>query len=119
MSVRTRPLLHRLIITLAVLYVLGTILGGIGLGWIALHPPSHARTANEERNVRAAAERAAIAFKDVELQASFHPTVDAGFLYVRLRYGFNMENASPEQAVVATAVPILLIHGLDDHNIPP
>ncbi len=49
----------------------------------------------------------------------FRPTVDVGFLYVRLRYGLNMETASPEQAVVGTNVPILLIHGLDDRNIPP
>src|SRR5215813_7158632 len=80
MSVRTRPLLHRLIITLAVLYVLGTILGGIGLGWIALHPPSHAITANEERNVRAAAERDSIAFQDVELKASDDALLRAWFM---------------------------------------
>jgi len=41
------------------------------------------------------------------------------FLYVRLRYGFDMEHASPEQAVVGSKIPILLIHGLDDRNIPP
>ncbi len=49
----------------------------------------------------------------------FRPTVDVGFLYIRLRYGLNMEEASPEQAVVGMKTPILLIHGLDDHNIPP
>jgi uncharacterized protein len=49
----------------------------------------------------------------------FHPTVDIGFLYVRVRYGFDMEDASPEQAVVSSRIPILLIHGLDDRNIPP
>jgi pimeloyl-ACP methyl ester carboxylesterase len=48
----------------------------------------------------------------------FRPTVDVGFLYVRLRYGLNMETASPEQAVVGTHVPVLLIHGLSDRNIP-
>jgi len=30
-------------------------LGGVGLGWIALHPPHHAISPGEERNVRAAA----------------------------------------------------------------
>jgi len=30
-----------------------------------------------------------------------------------------METASPERAVVALKTPVLLIHGLDDHNIPP
>jgi predicted alpha/beta-fold hydrolase len=49
----------------------------------------------------------------------FRPTLDVGFLYVRLRYGLNMESASPEQAVVGTNVPVLLIHGLSDRNIPP
>lgn len=49
----------------------------------------------------------------------FHPTVDTGFLYVRLRYGFDMEKASPADAIAKTTVPILLIHGLNDRNIPP
>ena len=30
-----------------------------------------------------------------------------------------MENASPEEAVVDTKTPVLLIHGLNDTNIPP
>jgi dipeptidyl aminopeptidase/acylaminoacyl peptidase len=30
-----------------------------------------------------------------------------------------MEAASPEKAVVGIKTPILLIHGLEDHNIPP
>lgn len=49
----------------------------------------------------------------------FRPTVDVGFLFVRAFYGFNMETASPERAVETTRVPILLIHGLNDRNIPP
>jgi hypothetical protein len=49
----------------------------------------------------------------------FRPTVDVGFLYVRFRYGLNMERASPEQAVVGVKTPVLLLHGLDDKNIPP
>jgi pimeloyl-ACP methyl ester carboxylesterase len=48
----------------------------------------------------------------------FRPTVEGGFLFVRLRYGLNMEAASPEQAVAGTKVPVLLIHGLSDQNIP-
>jgi uncharacterized protein len=248
---------------LAALYVLGTIFGGIGLGYFALHPYSPRITSNEERNVRAAAQRNSDDFRDVELDTSdgavlrawflrpplangdavillhgiadnrlanygfaqlllqnhyavlmpdarahslstgietyglresndihqwvewleqndhphcvfglgesmgaaqlleslpneprfcaviaeapfssfreiayvrfgqpfgtgpwigrtfFRPTVDAGFLFVRWRYGLNMENASPERAVEKTNVPILLIHGLADWNIPP
>jgi dipeptidyl aminopeptidase/acylaminoacyl peptidase len=49
----------------------------------------------------------------------FQPAVDVGFLYVRLHYGLNMEMASPEQAVVGNETPVLLIHGLNDINIPP
>jgi uncharacterized protein len=49
----------------------------------------------------------------------FRPAVDIGFLYIRLRYGLNMEDASPEQAVVGSKIPVLLIHGLSDNNIPP
>jgi uncharacterized protein len=49
----------------------------------------------------------------------FRPTVDVGFLYVRLRYGLNMETAAPENAVAGLMTPVLLIHGLRDTNIPP
>jgi len=49
----------------------------------------------------------------------FRPTVDTGFLYVRVRYHFDMEDASPEGAVGRSKTPVLLIHGLADRNIPP
>lgn len=49
----------------------------------------------------------------------FRPTVDVGLLYVRLKYGLNMEEASPEQAVIGLKTPVLLVHGLNDRNIPP
>jgi uncharacterized protein len=48
----------------------------------------------------------------------FWPTDEIGFLYVRWRYGLNMDSASPKKAVSASKVPVLLIHGLSDHNIP-
>jgi uncharacterized protein len=48
----------------------------------------------------------------------FRPTVDVGFLFVRFRYRLNMETASPKRTVETTQVPILLIHGLNDRNIP-
>ncbi len=48
----------------------------------------------------------------------FWPTVEVGFLFVRWGYGLNMEAASPEHAVAGTHVPVLLIHGLSDTNIP-
>jgi hypothetical protein len=49
----------------------------------------------------------------------FRPTVDAGFLFVRIRYDTDMEDASPQAAVARSKVPILLVHGLADRNIPP
>ena len=254
--------LRRFFYVLAFLYIAGTIFGGIGLGWIALHPPSPGVTPGEERNARAAALRSVVEFRDAELttpdgailrawfmrpaetngdavillhgvsdnrmgmygygqwliqnhyavlipdarahgnssglatyglkesddihlwvdwiETAEHPhcifglgesmgaaqllqalpkeprfcavvaespfatfrevayarfgrpfhtgpwlgrtffraTVDAGFLYVRARYGLNMEDASPEDAVTGTQIPVLLIHGLKDRNIP-
>ena len=47
------------------------------------------------------------------------PVVRMGFLYARLRYGLNLREASPAAAVRAAKIPILLIHGMLDANIPP
>jgi len=47
------------------------------------------------------------------------PAVEAAFLYGRLTRGVNLADASPERSVVGSHVPILLIHGLADDNIPP
>jgi predicted alpha/beta-fold hydrolase len=49
----------------------------------------------------------------------FHPAIDFGLVYARLKYGINFEQASPLRAVAATSTPVLLIHGLADTNIPP
>jgi hypothetical protein len=46
------------------------------------------------------------------------PIVDIGFLYVRLRYGVDMEAASPDAVVASSRVPVLLIHGEADTNLP-
>jgi pimeloyl-ACP methyl ester carboxylesterase len=256
--------MRRLLFVLALLYIPGTFLGGIGLGWIALHPPRHLVTSSEELNVQAFAKAVSAEFYNVELKTSdgavlsawfmqpqetngdavillhgvgdnrmgmygygkwllenhyavllpdarahglsggelatyglkesddihswvdwlenhdhprclfglgesmgaaqllqslpkesrfcaivaespfatfrevayarfgrqfntgpwlgetfFRPTVEVGFLFVRLWYGMNMEGASPAQAVIGTRIPVLLIHGADDRNIPP
>ena len=47
------------------------------------------------------------------------PVVESGFLYARLRYGVNLNLASAAKAVARTPVPVLLIHGTMDRNIPP
>jgi len=259
-----RSIIRRLLCILAALYIAGTVFGGIGLGWIALHPYSHSVARSEERNARATAQADRVEFRDVELatpggdvlrawfmrppapngdavillhgvsdnrmgtygygkwlvqnhymvllpdarahgnsggelatyglkesddihrwvdwietaehprcmfglgesmgaaqllqslpkeprfcaivaespfatfrevayarfgrpfhagpwlgRTLFRPAVDAGFLYVRFRYGLDMSDASPERAVVGSRIPVLLIHGLNDNNIPP
>jgi hypothetical protein len=47
------------------------------------------------------------------------PAVEAGLLYARWKYGVDLEQASPERAVAASNVPVLLIHGKKDINLPP
>jgi fermentation-respiration switch protein FrsA (DUF1100 family) len=47
------------------------------------------------------------------------PVVETGFIYVRWKYGLDLEQVSPENAVAASIVPVLLIHGLKDTNLPP
>ena len=46
------------------------------------------------------------------------PVVEFAFLYVRWKYHVDMQQASPENAVAATQVPVFLIHGQIDSNIP-
>jgi len=46
------------------------------------------------------------------------PVVEFAFLYVRWKHHLDMGQVSPEDTVAATRVPILLIHGQIDSNIP-
>jgi uncharacterized protein len=46
------------------------------------------------------------------------PAVELAFLYGKLGRGVNLATASPEESVVGSRTPILLIHGLADANIP-
>jgi dipeptidyl aminopeptidase/acylaminoacyl peptidase len=48
----------------------------------------------------------------------FGPLVSEAFLYARLRYRVDFDQASPAKAVASTRVPVLLIHGTEDYNIP-
>ena len=47
------------------------------------------------------------------------PAVETGLLYARIRYGVDLALASPIEAVASSQVPVLLIHGLADTNMPP
>jgi dipeptidyl aminopeptidase/acylaminoacyl peptidase len=51
-------------------------------------------------------------------RVALRPAVEMAFLYGRLTRGVNLAHASPERSVVGSRVPILLIHGLADDNIP-
>jgi dipeptidyl aminopeptidase/acylaminoacyl peptidase len=47
------------------------------------------------------------------------PAVEAGLLYARWKYAVDFSQASPMNAVAASKVPVLLIHGRKDTNLPP
>ena len=46
------------------------------------------------------------------------PVVEIALLIARAKYHVNLTQASPEEAVADTNVPVLLIHGAVDSNIP-
>jgi uncharacterized protein len=48
----------------------------------------------------------------------FWPVVEVGFLRARWKYGFDMWQVSPVDIVATTTVPVFLIHGQVDSNIP-
>jgi len=48
----------------------------------------------------------------------FRPVVEFAFLYVRLKRGLDMQQVTPEDSVAASQVPVFLIHGQIDSNIP-
>jgi dipeptidyl aminopeptidase/acylaminoacyl peptidase len=52
-------------------------------------------------------------------RVALRPAVELAFLYGKITRGVNLADASPEDSVVGSHVPILLIHGLADENIPP
>ncbi|MBZ5494609.1 MAG: alpha/beta fold hydrolase [Acidobacteriia bacterium] len=47
------------------------------------------------------------------------PAIWSAVLYARMRYGINLLQPSPLEAVAHSTVPVLLIHGADDRNITP
>ena len=75
-----RSIIRRLLYVLAFVYIAGTIFGGIGLGWIALHPYSHSVMPSEERNARAIVEANQVEFRDVELATPNGAVLKAWFM---------------------------------------
>jgi pimeloyl-ACP methyl ester carboxylesterase len=51
-------------------------------------------------------------------QTVLRPLVEVAFLRARWKYGLSMGEVSPEAAVASSHVPVLLIHGQVDGNIP-
>ena len=47
------------------------------------------------------------------------PAIELGFFYARIRYGVDLALAAPDRTVAASHVPVLLIHGRIDTNLPP
>jgi uncharacterized protein len=52
-------------------------------------------------------------------RVALRPAIELAFLYGRATRRIDLADASPERSVVGSRVPILLIHGLADENIPP
>jgi uncharacterized protein len=46
------------------------------------------------------------------------PIVEIAFAYAKHKYGFDFAQLSPEVSVSTTAIPVFLIHGANDSNIP-
>lgn len=46
------------------------------------------------------------------------PLVEFAFLRARWKYGLHMDEISPENSAAASSIPVLLIHGQIDSNIP-
>ena len=46
------------------------------------------------------------------------PLVEVAFLRARWKYNLDMQQISPENSAAATNIPVLLIHGQIDSNIP-
>ncbi len=47
------------------------------------------------------------------------PVISVAYWRAEYRYGLHMQQVSPEAALRDSRTPVLLIHGADDHNIPP
>ena len=98
---RRRSVLRPFLYVLTLLYIAGTVCGGIGLGWIALHPYRHPVTAAEERNARGTAQKDKVEFRDVELMAQDGSALRAWFM------------RPPE----SNGDAVILLHGVSDNRM--
>lgn len=98
---RRRSVTMRLIMLVIVLYIAGSVLGGIGLGGTAMHPFRHPVTASEERNARAAGQEDRAEFRDVEVTALDGTVLSAWFM------------RPPE----TNGDAVILLHGVSDNRM--
>jgi dipeptidyl aminopeptidase/acylaminoacyl peptidase len=47
------------------------------------------------------------------------PVLEIAFQWAEEKYGLRMQQVSPERALSESRTPLFLVHGIDDHNIPP
>src|SRR5207302_6773480 len=83
------------------LYLAGSIVGGIGLGWIAVHPPRNPISEREEKNVELTAHHDSDYFVDLALPASDGTVLKAWFIRPS-SYNGNV---------------VLLLHGVSDNRL--
>jgi alpha-beta hydrolase superfamily lysophospholipase len=51
-------------------------------------------------------------------KTAMRPAIELALAYSRIRYGVDLTEAGPAEAMANSRVPALLIHGTADHNIP-
>ncbi|HWX92296.1 MAG TPA: alpha/beta fold hydrolase [Terriglobales bacterium] len=51
-------------------------------------------------------------------RTAFRLAIETAFAYGRWKYHLDLTEVSPETAVASSQVPVLLIHGIEDRNIP-
>jgi alpha-beta hydrolase superfamily lysophospholipase len=57
-------------------------------------------------------------FSQIMGMTLLRPALEFGFLWARLRYGFDLTTAEPASSIKKTQTPVLLIQGYFDENIP-
>jgi len=96
-----RTFLRNLFVVLASLYLLGTIVGGVGLGWTALHPGRRPITVNEQIQAEENAKSDDAELRDVSIVAP-----DGAVLR-----GWHVRPAK------ANGSAVILLHGVGDNRL--
>ncbi|HBY61689.1 MAG TPA: hypothetical protein DEH78_17850 [Solibacterales bacterium] len=102
-------------------YGLGESLGGAALIQAAAQEPAFAAIVAEcpYSDLRSIAEYRVTQTAGAWLAVPVKAAVASAMLYTRARYGVDLNAASPVESARGLQTPLLLIHGLADHNTPP